>query len=689
MNTTPVWQVDDWNLTGVSGSHRQPNCFGLPLMLVMTVFLTALPARAQDAVLTYTTAEADRGATVYTEQCAQCHGSDLSDGSAPTLLGPTFRRTWSRPQVTVNDLYYIISTTMPPNRPGSLLEAQYLEVLAHIMAENGVPAGVEPLRVEQRLLENISLIQPDDVALGTASAFIRGDRDVPIGTGPSVTELVTASDDGADWLFHTRDFSGTRYSPLSEITVDNVENLRPACLFQLTEASNFQTGPIVSNGTMYFTSLHVTVAIDAATCRLLWRHTWRPRDREVWNNNRGVGIQDGYVVRGTSDGYLVALDAADGEQLWARQIADPWIGETFTMAPMIYDDLILIGPAGSENGISGWVGAFRLRDGEEVWRFQTVPGATRSGSESWGNPLGIPLGGGAIWTPFTLDVERGELYVAVTNPAPDFPAELRPGLNLYTNSIVALDVRTGELRWYDQMVPNDDHDWDLTQVSPIFRRSVDGVERDLVATVGKDGILRVLDRDTRERLFETAITTQENVDAPVTTEGTRACPGVFGGVEWNGPAYHPGTGTLVTPAVDWCYLFTMFQPDEVRFVEGQLYMGGTWEPAGEATGWITSVDATSGEVRWRYHSERPVLAAVTTTAGGLVFAGELTGDFMALSAETGEVLYRFNTGGPIGAGIVSYSVEGRQYVAVASGRPSSFWWGEHPGSGTIVVFSLP
>ena len=673
--------------------------FGLLPLSVSTVFFTALQATAlhftalqataQETVATYTTAEADRGAAIYTERCAECHGSDLSDGSAPALLGPSFRRTWSRPQVTVNDLYYIISTTMPPAGPATLPESEYLEVLAYIMAKNGLVAGVEPLRVEQRRLENISLILPEDVALGRATAFIQGEREVPIGTGPSVTDLVAAADDGADWLFHTRDFSGTRYSPLSEITVDNVAELRPACLFQLSEARNFQTGPIVSNGTMYFTGVRTTVAIDAATCRLLWRHVWEPLDREVWNNNRGVGIQDGYVVRGTSDGYLVALDAADGEQLWARQVADPWIGETFTMAPMIYDDLILIGPAGSENGISGWVGAFRLRDGEEVWRFQTVPGATREGSESWGNPRSIPLGGGAVWTPFTLDVDREELYVAIGNPAPDFPAELRPGPNLYTNSIVALDVRTGELRWYEQLVPNDDHDWDLTQVSPIFRRAVDGVERNLVATVGKDGILRVLDRDTQERIFETPVTSQVNVDAPVTTEGTRACPGYLGGVEWNGPAYHPGTGTLVTPAVDWCYIFTKFQSDEVRYVEGQLYLGGTAVPDGDPTGWLTSVDASTGAVRWRYHSPRPVLGAVTTTAGGLVFAGEITGDFMALSAETGEVLYRFNTGGPIGAGIVSYSVEGRQYVAVASGRPSGFWWGEHPGSGTIVVFSLP
>lgn len=225
---------------------------GTGLRVVSAVFLMALPVSAQDAVATYTAAEADRGAAVYAEQCAQCHGSALSDGSAPALLGPTFRRTWSRPQVTVNDLYYIISTTMPPNRPGSLLEAQYQEVLAHIMAENGVTAGAEPLPTDPRQLESISLLQPDDVALGTADALIRGTRGFPRGTGPSVEDLVAASDDGSDWLFHTRDFSGTRYSPLSEITVDNVADLSPACLFQLTEVTNFQTGPIVSDGTMYF-----------------------------------------------------------------------------------------------------------------------------------------------------------------------------------------------------------------------------------------------------------------------------------------------------------------------------------------------------------------------------------------------------------------------------------------------------
>ena len=164
-------------------------------------------------------------------------------------------------------------------------------------------------------------------------------------------------------------------------------------------------------------------------------------------------MKDGRLARGTPDGYLLLLNAQSGELIWARKIANPTLGETFTMSPLIYEDLILIGPAGSENGISGWVGAFRLSDGSEVWKFKTVPGAEDRGSESWGNPTGIKLGGGAVWTPFSFDLQKEELYVPVTNPAPDLAAQLRPGDNLYTNSLVALDIRTGELRWHKQLIP--------------------------------------------------------------------------------------------------------------------------------------------------------------------------------------------------------------------------------------------
>jgi alcohol dehydrogenase (cytochrome c) len=373
--------------------------------------------------------------------------------------------------------------------------------------------------------------------------------------------------------------------------------------------------------------------------------------------------------------------------VWAVKAADTTQGETFTMAPLIFEDLVLIGPAGSENAISGWVGAFRLRDGSRVWKFDTVPGAAKAGSESWGNPKGIKLGGGAVWTPFSLDAEKGELFVAVTNPAPDLPAHLRPGDNRYTNSAVVLDVRTGKLLWWKQTVPNDSHDWDLTQVSPLFRAPVGGRESRLVATVGKDGILRTIDRDNREVVYSTPVTTLKNADAPVTEKGVWACPGVLGGVEWNGPALHRDLNALYVNAVDWCSKFT--SSENVRHIPGRVYMGGTAEFAKEAQGWVTALDASTGAVKWKYQSKRPMVSAVTVTKGDVVFTGELTGDFLALDARDGKVLYRFNTGGGIGGGVVTYEEGGKQYVAVMSGKPSPFWVSEIAGAPTVFLFSLP
>jgi len=289
----------------------------------------------------------------------------------------------------------------------------------------------------------------------------------------------------------------------------------------------------------------------------------------------------------------------------------------------------------------------------------------------------------------SLDRERGLLFVATGNPSPDLCVAAGPGTSLYTNSVVVLDARSGVPRWTAQIVPSDHHDWDLTHASPLFRTAVANRRRDLVATVGKDGLLRVLDRDTRERLYEVPVTTRENTDAPVTTSGVHACPGGLGGVQWNGPAYNPLTNLLYVNAVDRCSTF--IAADTVRYVPGQLYMGGRviWDSLATARGWLTAVDATRGTVRWRYRSPAPLLAAVTTTAGGVVFTGELTGDFLVLDARSGVVRYRFNTGGPMGGGIVTYAVAGKQYVAAMSGQPGSSWVGQHPGSATVLVFGLP
>jgi alcohol dehydrogenase (cytochrome c) len=439
---------------------------------------------------------------------------------------------------------------------------------------------------------------------------------------------------------------------------------------------------------MYLTTAKSTIAVDAATCKPKWKHTWQLRGYPGWMRGRGVAIKDGRLVRGTTDGYLISLNAADGTLLWARRVAKSEDGETFSMAPLVFEDLVIIGPAGSENNLQGWVGAFHLSDGLPVWRFNTVPKPGEPGYETWQNPKGIPMGGGAVWTSFSLDTVTGDLYVPVTNPSPDLPVQLRKGDNLYTNSIVCLDVRTGKRRWHRSLVPNDSHDWDVTHASPLITATVKGASRRLVATAGKDGMLRTLDRETHEVLYEAPLTTIENATAPVTTTPSRVCPGVLGGVEWSDPAYLPGTNMIYTPAVDWCTTFTAFE--EARYVPGHDYLGGSvdMDTPDKAQGWVTAVDASTGELKWKYRSTRPMVASVTATAGNLLLTGELTGDFLALDARSGDVLYRFNTGGSMGGGIVTYAVNGTQYIAAVSGTPSSFWVDQYGGSPTVVVFKL-
>ena len=661
----------------------------IPLAVSWIIAGTAWSADAP-ATSSYTEDQFERGEVLYQKECALCHGLELDDGAAPAIVGSTFRKTWSMLGANVAELYNRIATTMPPRQDNFLSEDQNLDILSYLLGRNNVLRGTEALRNDYDYLAAIPIARGDET-LDISVTFIEGLYGVePTGNGPGMNELLNAGNNSDDWLHHNKSYKGIRYSALNEINTSNVDELVQVCAYQMNSRAPLQTGPIVYQGIMYVTDATHTAAINAATCQKIWTHDWMPKDRMVWGNNRGVAIKDGYVVRGTPDGYLFALDSTDGNLLWARQVADPWLGETFTMPPTVFEDMILIGPAGSENAISGWLGAFSLTDGDLIWKFMTVPDAAAGGGESWGNPEGIKLGGGAVWTPLSFDLEMGEVYVAVTNPAPDLPAYLRPGDNLYTNCIVALDILTGELKWYKSIVPNDDHDWDLTQVTPVLKAGVDGVSRDMVATVGKDGILRTLDKRTRQPLYETPITTILNADIPVTREGVVACPGVTGGVLWSSPAYHPGEKILLTSSIDYCSRFRA--ASNVRFIPGQLYMGGDARHEGDMSGWITAVDVESGETRWKHQTEFPNVAAVTTTAGGLAISGTLAGDLLFFDVATGAVLNSIATGAQIGGGNISYSVEGKQHIAVGSGlgmltiRPPQLGL---PRQSSIIVYALP
>ena len=661
----------------------------IPLAVGWIIAGTAWSADAP-ATSSYTEDQFERGEVLYQKECALCHGLELDDGAAPAIVGSTFRKTWSMLGANVAELYNRIATTMPPRQDNFLSEDQNLDILSYLLGRNNVLRGTEALRNEYDYLAAIPIARGDET-LDISVSFIEGLYGMePTGNGPGMNELLNAGNNSDDWLHHNKSYKGIRYSALNEINTSNVDKLVQVCAYQMNSRAPLQTGPIVYQGIMYVTDATHTAAINAATCQKIWTHDWMPKDRMVWGNNRGVAIKDGYVVRGTPDGYLFALDSTDGNLLWARQVADPWLGETFTMPPTVFEDMILIGPAGSENAISGWLGAFSLTDGDLIWKFMTVPDAAAGGGESWGNPEGIKLGGGAVWTPLSFDLELGEVYVAVTNPAPDLPAYLRPGDNLYTNCIVALDILTGELKWYKSIVPNDDHDWDLTQVTPVLKAGVDGVSRDMVATVGKDGVLRTLDKRTHQPLYETPITTILNADIPVTREGVVACPGVTGGVLWSSPAYHPGEKILLTSSIDYCSRFRA--ANNVRFIPGQLYMGGNARHEGDMSGWITAVEVESGEVRWKYQTEFPNVAAVTTTAGGLAISGTLAGDLLFFDVATGEVLNSIATGAQIGGGNISYAVDGKQHIAVGSGRgmltirPPQLGL---PRQTSIIVYALP
>ncbi|MEW6128166.1 MAG: PQQ-binding-like beta-propeller repeat protein [Acidobacteriota bacterium] len=667
----------------------------LSTIFMLTILAFTLRSVTAQQAGVFTNAQAARGQALYDKRCAACHGANLTGGSSVPLVGARFMAKWGQGKHSVDELYYITRTQMPYGAAATMTNQEYIDMVAYILKANGYRSGERELSTDSATLQKI-IIRPQTAAKGDAIETVSSNTGKSATanaqatlTGPTQQELNAAATNSSDWLLTNHDYAGTRFVDLKQINRQNAASLRPVFMYQAGDTNTFHTNPLVYRGVMILTTADSTIAIDATSGQVKWRYNWRLKGKPGWPVQRGVAIKDGYVVRGTYDGYLIALDIATGKLLWDRAIVDMTKNEGgFTMPPMIYEDLIIIGPAGSELGVKGWIGAFRLKDGSEVWRFNTIPDDGEPGAETWGKADARLKGGGSLWTPVSLDTAQNLLYFAVANPAPDFYGEARPGANLYTNCMVALDVRTGKLQWYYQVVPHDTHDWDLTQASPLFTATVNGKLRKLAATVGKSGVLHVVDRETHEKVYEVPVSSQLNADVPLTTQGVRVCPGIQGGVLWSGPAFNPRTNMLYVNSVEWCGTFGVAK--ELRYIEGQFYMGGfsRLDPIEQARGWLTAIDASTGKVQWRYKSNRQMVATVTTTSADLIFTGEITGDFLVLDARNGKELYRFNTGGPINGGVITYAINGKQYVAVMSGNATAFWQAR-PGSSTAIVFALP
>jgi alcohol dehydrogenase (cytochrome c) len=628
--------------------------------------------------------DAAAGKTVFANQCASCHTVEVGkNGFGPSLAAVLGRKagglagfnyspamaqaglTWDEKNLDeflTSSTTKVPGTSMPVSLPNPADRANviaYLETLGHASAAApSAPAASAP-------------------ATGAPSA-----------QSPTQAELLRAAQDKQNWLYASKDYNGQRFVDLSQITPKNAGQLRAACIYRSNTAGATQTNPLVYKGVMYLTIDKATVAIDATTCRERWTYNWEQKGNILSPANRGVALKDGRLVRGTADGYLIALDMAKGTLLWSQKIADAKASQYLSMPPLIYEDLVIYGPAGADWGAKNWIGAFKLSTGEQVWRFNLIPDAGEPGADSWKDPKAREHGGGSLWTPLSLDVKKGVLYVPVGNPAPDFYPDVRPGTNLYTNSAVALDVKTGKLLWYKQFGPNDANDRDLSQVSPLFSATVKGKPRNLLTVSGKDGLLRMLDRDSHDVLYELPITTRTDFDKVPAVGGVHGCPGLLGGMEWNGPAYNPATRTLYVATVDWCGTFTKTdKPPE--FTENAHYYGGavTPDPRDQAKGWLQAIDAATGTIRWKKQWPTPLVAGVTVTAGGMLFTGDLNNDFLAIDSSNGKTLYRFNTGGSVGGGVISYEIGGKQYVATTSGVVSGFFGGS--GTSAVIVFALP
>ncbi|MGH8628097.1 MAG: PQQ-binding-like beta-propeller repeat protein, partial [Gammaproteobacteria bacterium] len=532
------------------------NCVVCSIRLAVAV----LAAGSSISSVAFAQGDATHGKTHFQTACATCHS--VSPGQ--NAVGPTLRGVVGRRAGTVPEFGYT-----PALKAADLTwdEKSLNEFLVN--PEQKVPGTSMIISVPE------ANDRADVIAyLATLGSAPPPPPPPPLGLvkGPTQAQLDAAATSRGDWLYANKDYSGQRYVDLDQINVKSASKLRAHCIYRSSTATESQTNPIVYNGVMYLTLGRATVGIDAQTCREKWSYTWPAKGNELSTTNRGAAIKDGKLVRGTADGWLIALDLGSGQLLWSREIASAKASQYLSMPPLIYKDMVIYGPSGGDWGAKGWVGAFKLDNGEPIWRFNTIPDDGEPGAETWKDAKARAHGGGALWTPLSLDAAKGVLYVPVANPAPDYYGELRLGDNLYTNSMVALDVATGKLKWYYQALPHDVHDADLSQVSPLFSATVKGKRRDLVTVSVKDGLLHVLDRESHEHLYQVPITTRKNIDTPPTVEGIYRCPGFLGGPEWNGPAYSPQSNTLFVPAVDWCGTFTKFDKDPTH-TTGTHYYG--------------------------------------------------------------------------------------------------------------------
>jgi alcohol dehydrogenase (cytochrome c) len=541
-----------------------------------------------------------------------------------------------------------------------------------------------------------------------------------VGSAPPVAKDVTyerilnARSEPHNWLTYYGAYDGQRYSPLDQINTENVKKLTPAWAFQCGSVGlhsgkstySFEASPIVVDGIMFLSGWDGWVwALDARTGSLLWQYRHAiPYDVSLCcgNVNRGVAVAQGKVFVTTLNAHIIALDAETGKKVWDQTYGDVRAGESATVAPLVVKDMVIVGSSGGEFGVRGHADAFKLETGERVWRCYMVPKPGEPGSETWPSDGEAWARGGAnCWVTSTFDPDLNLLYFGTGNPCPDFDGGVREGDNLYTDSGVAVDVDSGEIKAHFQYTPHDLWDYDSTMEHILF--DLDGQK--LAAHFDKNGFLYILDRTTMDpvrvvpfvdRIDWGEVDEKGNVTPKVypDKEGdpVHFWPGPAGAKEWTHAAYSPKTELLYAPVQDVGATATRRRRE---FKESIPYWGaGVAVDLEDMAGSVSAFDPRTGQERWRWANDIPMCSSVLATGGDLVFAGEPTGEFNALDARSGELLWQFQCGSGHHSSPCSYSIDGRQYIAVPTGW-GAWTEGFLPGmlgagqGSSLFVFALP
>ncbi len=513
----------------------------------------------------------------------------------------------------------------------------------------------------------------------------------------SFERLLQSDKEPQNWLTYSGNFKSQRYSTLNQVTPENVKNLELQWVYQARSLEKYEATPLVVDGVMYtIQNPDDVVALDPVTGRVFWTFSWTPSTEArpcCGRLSRGVGIVGDKVFLGTIDARLIALDARSGKPVWNVEVDKPEDGYAITHAPLVIKDKVIVGVAGGEYGIRGHIDAYDVNTGKHIWRFYTIPGAGEKGNDTWAGDS-WKTGGASVWVTGSYDPELNLTYWGIGNPGPDWNGDARGGDNLYSDSVVALDADTGVLKWHYQFSPHDEFDYDAVQVPVLADIQWPGSAglRKVMMWANRNGLFYVIDRATGQFLLGkpfVKVTWMKGFDergrpmkvpeAQSNREGTMIYPGNQGGTNWYNPSFSPATGLFYIPA--WEDYASFFVKQDAEYVKGQTFSGGgprnttppvvagnfNYRKDGEQYGVVRAIDPKTGEKKWDFPMSDVTDAGIMTTATNLLFSGGREGYFFALDARDGKLLWKAALGGRVTSGAMTYSINGRQYVAVCAG----------------------